>query len=329
MRKHKHKAIVLLAIAILLVGCTSGGTDNEVNSDTETPDIVSRHWRFPGSLLGGSFYLQSTAIASLLEEMPFIESITVEATTGGNENYILVNDGADIGLVNTQVAYHARNALEPFDKEYHNVASIAMGAASQLHIIASKEAGVKTFSDLKGKTISPGTRGSGTEMHFRYIIEALDMSYDDFSRVDYLTFAETVKMLQDGKIDAGVIATAYPAAQVLELSMQKNICLVPFSDEEIEKVNSKLVWPVADIIPGGNYEGIDEDTQVLSIPALLAVRKDIPEYEVYEITKAIHNNIDRLAKTHSAFELWDFSPEVDKFIPLHPGAKKYYEEIGK
>lgn len=333
------KILLLIAVVVIglfsLTGCGKGASKQSESAaagsqaGSQTGQGATRHLRFPGSAMGGSFYVQSSAIANLINNKLKGVDATVEVTSGGHENLKMVEEGADLALVNAMAVYQALNGLPPYERKVQNIRAIAWAAPSDLHVFTLKKTGIRSMADLKGKVISPGTRGSGTEEITRATLDALGMTYQDFKRVDYLTFQETVNALKNGQIDVGFMATGFPSGQIQELATQAELVLIPITPDEQAKITAKYPYFNSRIIPAGTYKGVDKDVPVNSLPSLLITNKDLPEDLVYDITKLIAENMQVLQGSHAGFKDWKMDSSAGQLLPLHPGAAKYYREVGK
>jgi len=183
--------------------------------------------------------------------------------------------------------------------------------------------------DLKGKKVSVGAPGSGTEINARQIFAAAKMSYHDFGRTDYLSFSESADQMKNRAIDVTLISSGLPNPGILDIATSQEITIVPIEGELLKVLDKETPFFVAVVIPKGTYKGQDRDVSSVGIPNFLIVRAELDENIVYEITKAMFENLDRLVQAHAAAKGIKLENATKGLpVPLHPGAAKYYREKG-
>jgi TRAP transporter TAXI family solute receptor len=196
-----------------------------------------------------------------------------------------------------------------------------------VHLVTVKNTGIESVSDLAGTRVSVGPPGSGNAVTAWNILDALEVTEDDFI-VRQLNYTETTNGLKDGTIDAGFIAGGIGIAAVVELAIARDMVLVPFTDEEITKVTEAIPAYSAFSVPPGVYRGVDEPVQTPTLWNLLVVNRSMDEDLAYRLIKAVFDfrpdleNISQVAK----FIVPETAAAIGS-LPLHPGAKRYYEEI--
>lgn len=277
----------------------------------------------------GAYYLQITPIAALWEQLDFISSCSVQATTGAMENDVLICTGqADAGLIDSFAYFAAADGTEPYTEQYTGISAIAAGAPSMMTIAVRADSGIESVADLAGHSIAVGAAGSGAEFETRFILESLGLAYSDFSRVDMVGIGPGFTSFQDGKVDAVISLMGAGNSSLMEAMTNVDIKLLALSEAEVQQVMEECEFAVEAVIPGGSYSGIDQDILTVSVPCMLAVRSDMAEDEVYQMTQAIYENLDSLKATNSNFNQWTFGPDCTGNVPLHPGAEQYYLDHG-
>jgi len=210
-----------------------------------------------------------------------------------------------------------------------NLRVIANIYANTIQIVARKESGVTKLTDLKGKKVSVGAPGSGTEINARQIFAAAHMSYHDFGRTDYLSFSESADQMKNRAIDVTLISSGLPNPGILDIATTQDITVVPIEGELLKVLDKETPFFVPAVIPKGTYRGQDHDVSSVGIPNFLIVRADLDDKTVYEITKAMFENLDRLVQAHAAAKGIKLENATKGLpVPLHPGAAKYYREKG-
>ncbi|WP_338040676.1 TAXI family TRAP transporter solute-binding subunit [Nitratireductor luteus] len=199
-----------------------------------------------------------------------------------------------------------------------------------IHLVASAESGIDSVDDLAGKQVSLDEPGSGTLVDARIILGAYGLSEEDIE-AHYLKPDQAAERMRDGAMDAFFFVGGFPAGAIAELASQHDITLVPISGEEADAVKGDYTFFAENVVPGGTYEGVDEDVTTLSVGAQWITSADQPEDLIYEITKALWNDNTRklLDSGHQKGRQITLDTALDGIgIPLHPGAEKFYREAG-
>lgn len=288
---------------------------------------------YAGSTVGGGAYIVALAHAQVVNEMVDGVSITVESTPGGVDNARLVNmnefqigHAANIAAYN---AYHGKGEFEGNPAE--NLRGWIPLYSSFVQIVVLNDSPIKTIEDLKGKRVSVGPMGSGTENIAKSFFTGAGMTYEDFGKVYYLPYAESNSGLIEGSLDAAFIATGIPTPAVEELSATRDIRILTVEPKEAKIITSDYPYFSPGIIPADTYGFLDKDLPTVRGATIAFIHKDIPEDVVYKMTKAIWENIDILASIHSSqkhLKPGMISSGVQSIMDLHPGAEKYYREQG-
>lgn len=315
-RKISILITVILLFSIILVAC-----DSKKTSGGETTYLT-----FASGSVGGAYYPLGGGIADILSGLEGVQC-TSEATGASIENGRLVASGeSQLGFMMGDAAHKAAYGIEPFDDKLPLKALFNMYTAPE-HIVTLKSSGIKTIEDLKGKRVSVDAPGSGCEVMAKEILNAHGITYDDF-KVANLTQTEAGEALKDGNIDALFWNFAYPGAVVMDVTSVREIEMIPVSDDMLDTLTDKFAYYVKDKIPGATYKGVEEDVAVLAVGNVVVVKDDMDEDLAYEITKALFENIPKLASGHPAAN--QMTPEMGSKTPidLHPGAARYFKEVG-
>lgn len=279
---------------------------------------------------GGVYYPIGGGLAELINRHIDGYSAVAEVTGASVENMGLIARGdSDLALVLADSVYQAYTGTGRFEGR-QIAATRAIGSIypNAVQIVTLAGSGVSSLQDLKGKRVSVGAPGSGTEVNAAAILEANGISYDDM-RVQRLNFNETADALRDGDIDAGFWSVGPPTSSIMNLAATRDIALVPLTADEVAK--SQAVEPVFApyTLGAGIYDKIDADVQTISIPNVLVVNADMSDDLAYAITKVLFEKTDELIAIHPAANdtTVDFSLTSTP-VPLHPGSLRYYEEIG-
>ncbi|MBQ9406185.1 MAG: TAXI family TRAP transporter solute-binding subunit [Desulfovibrio sp.] len=256
-------------------------------------------------------------------------SLTAQATGASGENMRLVQAGdVDIAMVQNDVADAAFNGNAPFREALTNVRAIARLYPEYLHVVASKDSGVKTMEDFKGKKVSVGARGSGNEVNCRQIFGAFGLNYKNVQPI-FLPYGETADQFKDRQLDGFVFTIGTPNPAIQDITTAQDVVFVPLEGSKIHEVIKQFPYLVADAIPAGTYKGQVKPVPTLSVQAILVVKKDMPDDVAYTLTKTLFENLPDVAKAHNKAAEISLDHAADGVtIPFHPGAEKYFLEKG-
>lgn len=278
---------------------------------------------------GGVYYPIGGGLAELIDRHIDGHRGTVEVTGASVENMGLIHrEDSDLALALADTVYQAYNGTGQFDGRPLDVVALASIYPNAVQIVTLANSGISSLDDLRGKRVSVGAPGSGTELNARALLEANGLSYSDMT-VQRLNFNETADALRDGDIDAGFWSVGPPTSSILSLATQRDIRLVSLTETQIS--NAQNVEPVFAPyeLRAGLYDGVNSPTQSVGIPNVLAVNPAMSDELAYQLTKLLFEEVEFLRSIHPAANdtTVDFSLTSTP-IPLHPGALRYYEEIG-
>jgi len=274
---------------------------------------------------GGTYFPTGGAVADLItKECPSIKSATAEVTAASVENAKLINSGqTDMGLIAWIAVVGAK-----LEDKLPNVRSMWWIHGSDRQWIVSADSDIKSPRDFKGKRVVVGAPASATEETSKLELGYFGLTYDDIKPA-YLSFREGVEALKDGRVDVALVMAGFPNSAVMDIATLRKIRILSFSKEDLLGLEKKYPFCPSTVIPAGTYPRQNEDVYTFTTPGPMAVNKDVPEQAVYEIVKAVHQNQKKLAATtHKAIGKWRFDPSIGNVVALHPGAARYYKEIG-
>lgn len=278
----------------------------------------------------GTYYPFGGAIANIWNTKIENMNVTAQATGASAENLRLISNGdAEFATVQNDVMDYAYNGTDMFDGvKLPNLASIGTLYPEVIQIAASKSSGIKSVNDLRGKRVSVGDAGSGVEFNAKQILEGYGITFADINK-NNLSFKESAEGLQNGTLDACFITAGVPNSALQELAFTAGLVLIPVNGPESDSICAKYSFYTKTVIPGGTYKGTDTDTDALAIKATLAVSASLDEDTVYEMTKALFENLDELGAAHAKGKEVSAAAAVTGIsVPFHPGAEKYFKEAG-
>ncbi len=315
MKKFFKVSTLLLVTAIMLASCSKNAKKDYILATGGT---------------GGTYYPFGGAIANIWNTKIENMNVTAQATGASAENLRLINKGeAEYAIVQNDVMDYAYNGTDLFAGEkLANIMTIGTLYPEVVQIAVSKDSGIKSIADFKGKRISVGDAGSGVEFNAKQIMEGYGLTFDDIKKSN-LSFKESAEGIQNGTLDGCFVTAGVPNAALQELAFTAGLTLVPVDGDAAKKICEKYGYYTQTTIPGGTYKGTDDDTPALAIKATLAVSSKLDEQTVYEMTKALFENLDELATAHAkGKEVSAKAAVTGVSVPFHPGAKKYFKEIG-
>ncbi len=326
--------MVVFLVAALLIGCGPQKAP-EVEEEENGEEDVAVEKVFVSIATGGTggaYYPLGGAMAKIFNENVPGVTANAQSTGASVENIGLVEQGeTEIAFVQNDVTYYAYTGTETFEgkDKITNIRGMAMLYPEVIQIIATKESGIKSVSDLKGKKVAVGAPGSGTEVNARQILEEHGIVYADLGKADYLSFNEAADQLKDKQVDAAFVTAALPTAAVTEVTQTADIVIVPVESEKIASLAAKYPFYTEVLIEGGNYKGNDDDVVAAAVMAMLVVPEDLDEDLVYNLTKSIFEQRQVIVDTHARGNDIQLETALDGMpIELHSGAKKYYDEKG-
>ncbi len=280
---------------------------------------------------GGAYYPLGGGMAVIIEKTVEGFRCASESTGASVENTRLVGGGeSDMGMVMGSIAYNATLGKDPFKQKYPLVALFQMYPAPE-HIVTTKQSGIRSIKDLKGKKVSIDVPGSGCANMAKIILEEHGFRLNKDITIANLSQNESVQALKDGVVDAVFFNIAYPAAAVLDLASSRDIVLIPVERPMADKIVKKYPYYIKIAIPAKTYPGQDREILCLGDSNVLVANRKMPDDVAYKITKAIFNNVKTgkyaLINIHPVAAQLTPANAVNSPIPLHPGAIRYFREV--
>lgn len=282
--------------------------------------------------MGGGFYAIGGGMAEYLSK--HTEGVRCTAVTSGgvDENINRLDTGkADIGLVSTGDSHMAFRGMAPYQKKFDKMRGMGILFANWGEPYTLKKNGIKTYLDLKGKTICGGAPGGSMhKLFFDWVkIHGLDPEKD--MKIVFLPGNSALDAMKMGRIDAAMEIAAIPTPNLTELSLTHEIEIIRFAPGYREKLVQEMPKYLPMVIPAGTYKGLDEDIDTVGMAALWACKADLPDDLVYKLVKSVYSpeGLAYLAKVHPAgkgIKLENAAKWAP--IPLHPGAEKFFREAG-
>jgi TRAP transporter TAXI family solute receptor len=327
MKKRSFLLSVALLLTMSLVTACGGGGGNNAGGGKAGGNDPSQLVIATGGT-GGTYYPLGGGMADLITKNAGITA-TAQTTGASAENMRLIRDKkADIAFTQSDIAEYASKGTNMFQQDGKIDSFQAIGALynETIQIVVAANSNINSVADLKGKRVSVGAPGSGTEMNAQQILEAYGLKFEDL-QLQRLSFADSAKAIQDGQLDAAFQTAGTPTAAITELAATTGVKIIPIDADKIDAIIAKYPFYVKTTIPGNTYQTVANDVTTISVKSMLVVRSDLSEDLVYKVTKAIFENTDKLGHA-KAKEIKLENALTGVSLPVHPGAKKFFDEKG-
>lgn len=329
-KRHFLLSLTLLLSMSLVTACggggnsaQGGGTGGSSGGSADPSQLV-----IATGGTGGTYFPLGGGMADHITKNAGITA-TAQATGASAENIRLIRDKkADIAFTQNDIAEYAAKGTNMFQQDGKIDSFQALGALydETIQIVVSADSNIKSVTDLKDKRVSVGAPGSGTEVNAQQILEAYGMTFED-TKLQRLSFADSAKAIQDGQLDAAFQTAGTPTAAITELAATKGVKIIPLDADKIDAIIAKYPYYVKTTVPANTYQTVPEEVTTVSVKSMLLIRSDLSEDLVYKVTKAIFENSDKLGHAKAKeIKLENVMNGVS--IPVHPGAKKYFDEKG-
>ncbi|MGY4676685.1 TAXI family TRAP transporter solute-binding subunit [Pasteurella sp. P03HT] len=319
--------------ALSLSGCDDKKTESAPSTSTpaatEAPATVqSKFVTIATGGASGPYNIIATTLSDIYSKT--LQTNSKTQTTGASvENLnLLAQKKVEMAFVMSDALNDALNGTGSFPAKLDNVSQMAALYPNYVQIVTSKRSGIQTITDLKGKRVATGAQNSGVEVNARNLLAGFGITYNDIT-VDYLGYAEAADALKAGSIDAAFLTSGLPNSSLLELQQSFDLQLVAIPVEGVQKLAQEKPYFNAMEIPANTY-GNAQPIPTAAIKNALVVRKDLSDADVYLLTKTFFESLPQLQTAHQAAKAVSLEGAVQGTVaPLHPGAKKYYDEVIK
>jgi TRAP transporter TAXI family solute receptor len=277
---------------------------------------------------GGSWVPLGGSLKSMWEKaMP---GVTIQALPGaGIANVKGVQENkTEIGFANSVSTVDAIKGAAPFDKKHDNVCQLATLYPQYFQVVALADAKINSVADLKGKHVAIQPRGNTAEEISRHVLQVYGLDYQKLGKVSHVSYSDAVALLKDGHAQAFTLGTTIPAGAVMDIAAARDIKLLDIGEKigDMKKINPGYTL---NTIKAGTYPKITKDVKVIGYATHLVVSCKLPEAQVYTMAKTMVAHIPDMVAVVKAID--GLTPKMmaeDIGVPLHPGARKFYKEIG-
>ncbi|NIX77994.1 TAXI family TRAP transporter solute-binding subunit [Microvirga terricola] len=277
----------------------------------------------------GVYYPLGVGLSKVFTEKMPGSRPSVQATKASVENLNLLQQGkGEIGftLGDSLALGWAGDEEAGFKGKLDKLRGITAIYPNYIQIVASKESGIKTLADLKGKRLSVGAPKSGTELNARAILQGAGLTYKDLSKVEYLPFGESVELMKNRQLDATLQSAGLGVSSIRDLATSVPIVVVEIPADVVDKVGSPYVKVS---IPANTYDGQTAPVATAAVVNYLVTHSGMKDEAVYQMTKAIYESLPELAAAHAAAKDIKLENALSGMpVPMHPGAQRYFDEKG-
>ena len=253
-------------------------------------------------------------------------------STGGSTYNIgqICQGELEFGVAQSDWQFHAVNGSSEKVTNCPGLRAAFSVHAEPFHLIAGAGTNINSFTDTKGRRMNIGNPGSGQRGTTEVLMEGYGMSADDFAVATELTSTEQSQALCDGKIDAYGYTVGVPNAGVAIATDGCGAYIANLDGDVEKKLVAENPYYAFTTIPAGTYKTTSADVTTFGVMATFVTHENVPEDVVYEVVRAVMENLDDFRSLHPAFANLDPANMMKDGLsaPLHPGAAKYYSEKG-
>jgi TRAP transporter TAXI family solute receptor len=288
-----------------------------------------------GSTGGGTYFLVSTAMASIISKYSTIYLANAQNTGGGPQNINLLKmKKVHLGLAANLQAEDAYKGTGEFKgNQVPELRAVTGGYQYGVYFLVSKDSPIKTYKDVVGKSICVGPHGGSFWPDVKYhLLYGYGVNFSDFKPM-YLAYGHAIDSLRDGRVDGTFnpcgTEPATRAGAVVDIASTGSIKFVSITDEAIEKIRKEIPSYIPVTIPPNFFANQNYTFKTLATPTLVVSRADVEDEMVYDFVKTLYDRKKEFMEIYAGSENY-VNPEKLKYItiPLHPGAVKFYKEIG-
>lgn len=327
MKSVKKALSLMLALVMIMtvVACGNKGGSGAAASSGQVKKITLASGGTSGTYYGFSGVIAQRLNETLKDKL----KINVVSTGASKVNVQMIDDGdADIAIVQNDVMSYAYNATDMFSgsKPITSFSAIASCYPESVQIVANKA--INSIDELKGKKVSVGDAGSGTEFNAKQILEAYGMDINSDIIKSNQSFADSCDALKNGTIDAAFVTAGHPTVAVTELASNFDFNILPVDQDHANQLISKYGFYAPVTIEKDTYPVLTSNVNTVAVMATYIANNNLDEETVYEFTKGLFE--EKANFNHQKATLLNIETGVSGIaIPFHSGAARYYKEQGK
>ena len=327
--------IMVTIITLAMTGCGSQAAKAPAGSEQPVAVKVQKV-NIATATTTGAYYPIGNALAKIWsDKVPGVQA-SAQATEGSAANMnFLQQKETEVALTMANTAVYAYEGQDTFKgRANKDLRGITFLYPNVTQFIVRKDSGINSLKDLVGKKIVPGATGSGTAVTSKEVLGVYGLNFWDKDKsnvkADYVGFTEVGEELKNKQADVAIFSGAMPLAAILDVSNSIDTKLISLEPDMIKAIIKEYPFYFEYVIPKGTYKGQDEDVHTVALASLLVTRADLSEDLVYKLTKGLYENLPDLVAAHAVaknIKIENASQGMGT-IPMHPGAIKYYKEVG-
>lgn len=325
------KTIVIFLMFILVIVASACGSNSNGDDSSGEENKKAPVFTWGSSSLGSQGYIIIEALASTANKHVGFKNSSI-STAGGAENMVLLDqEEIDFGQATSSDLFNAYHGEKPFDKEIEFAQVFAYGFWS-LPILVLEDSDIKTVEDLKGKRISVGTAGGASAAMIDNVFQ--EYGIEDEIRYEYLNPNESAAALGQGQVDAIALwhmAGSLASASLQELALTHEFRPIPFDADILRRVSGNNEGIQTTTTLKSAFDFYTEDTLAPGITGMLVTSPDQDEEIVYELVKELYENTDQVQQIGKELAYFRLDYAVEGLVPqypVHPGAARYFKEVG-
>ena len=324
------KRLACAALAVTMLAGVVAGCGGEKKEAAKAPAKIVKI-NFPTAGASGALYAVGAAITNnWTKNLPGVQAAS-QASAGGIANLNMVsNNEAQVSIAISSNVLQCLNGTDSFKGHAYKDLKVIGGLyMNPNQVVVTNKSGIKTLADVKGKHFAVAAAGSSVYNECQNHFTTVGMKFPQDIKTELIAFGPAADMLQNGTLDGAWIMSGAPAAAVSQ-ALTAGCHLVDIDDKTIAALQAKYPWYAKYTIPAKTYPNQDKDVQTSAIKMVMFCRHDLSEDTVYQLTKSFWEHIDELGKAQKNLKGLKPADAVKDIanLPLHPGAAKYYKEIG-
>ena len=337
MKKKLMSILLAMLMVVSLIGCggqqssdsNSADSDAEVSEEEAAPTHEFTRLVLGTSSLGGTYYTLGGGWANILNGKIENLEITVEQTGGPSSNLELMEAGdMELAFVTTWVSgdgWDGNPDSWAAGNVYQEQRAIFPMYSSIAHLFTLEGSGIEDIMDFNGKNMTIGNPGATGNLVGNGLVDSLGLTPKNINAVSTEVAMDNLK---DGTSDCGVNVTGVPGPAFLNAETTHDIKYISLTEDQMAALQEVYPYWSEGTIPAGSYKNQDEDVRAIALWNACVCDKDMDEDLVYEIVKTTFESLEELKTVDATAAQFNAQDVNNCGIPLHPGAARYYEEIG-
>ena len=338
MKKFLNASICLiLALSIaLLAACSDGSSPSSSSSGTNGEKADPKDIAIVSASSGGTAYYIVAGQTTILNEEMEGYTFTNESSTGApNVNCPYASSDPSLMAYTPFDGLYAAiqgDTTKGFQEPLTNLGFVYGGHELYLYFVTLKETGITSIDQLEGKRISLPPTGTTGYYQSLAVLEAYGLVPGENIDASPTNYTDASDALKDGALDAIIVNGGASQSTVTELDSTKDITMLSISDDVAEQLNAEYPYWTVSALEEGSYSQQPENLLVIHGGTCLIANMDLSDDVVYQVLKILLDNVDRMTQIHVDGAAWNLENSLAMIerdiVPLHPGAERYYKEIG-